>query len=178
MNDFLQELNDGIIKLKQGDPFDNNTTTAPMAMLDLSVKLYWQMKQSIQLGAQLINGGGVSGCNFPPSLLMNVKKGMPVFDQETFGPLGTVITASDETEAIAIANDSSYGLCGSIWTGDMEKGISMARKIQSGSVFINSLVKTDPKLLFGGIKKSGSGKEPGREGMLEFVNAKIIAASA
>ena len=148
-----------------------------MARLDLVENLTKQMQQSIKLGAQLTCGGDISGCNFSPALLLNVQKGMPAFEEETFGPLGAVITAADEAEAVAIANTSRYGLSGSIWTGDIKKGISIAKKIQSGSVFINSLVKSDPRLPFGGIKKSGYGRELGREGILEFVNAKTIAIS-
>lgn len=103
---------------------------------------------------------------------------MTAFEQETFGPLAAVIPAKDEGHAIALANNSQYGLGASIWTKDLDKGISFARRIESGSVFINALVKSDPKIPFGGIKRSGYGRELGRHGILEFVNAKTIAVSS
>ena len=106
---------------------------------------------------------------------MNVQQGMTTFEEETFGPLASVIIAASETEAIQLANHSSFGLGGSIWTKDIEKGIALGRQVNSGAVFINSLVKSDPRLPFGGIKKSGYGRELGRPGILEFVNQKTIA---
>jgi succinate-semialdehyde dehydrogenase / glutarate-semialdehyde dehydrogenase len=177
MDAFLQELNGQIKNLRQGNPFEAGITTGPMARLDLVNNLHEQMVQSLQSGASLTYGGDSSGCNFNPALLIHVQKGMAAFEQETFGPMAAVIAAKDETEAIALANNSQYGLGGSIWTGDIDKGIALARKIETGAVFINSLVKSDPRLPFGGIKKSGYGRELGRQGILEFVNAKTIAAA-
>ncbi len=177
MDSFLHQLNELIKNFKQGNPFDKDVTTGPMARIDLVENLQQQLQQSIKQGAQLQFGGEVNNCNFTPSLLLNVQKGMAAFEQETFGPLAAVITAKDEAEAIALANNSQYGLGGSIWTKDIDKGIALARKINTGAVFINSLVKSDPRLPFGGIKKSGYGRELGRQGILEFVNAKTIAAS-
>lgn len=177
MNDFMIEFGKLINTLKQGDPFDAAVTTGPMARPDLVENLSIQLQRSTQQGARLMQGGDFEGCNFSPALLMEVKKGMPAFEEETFGPMAVVISAADETDAIALANDSRYGLSGSIWTQDIEKGIALAKKIDSGAVFINSLVKSDPSLPFGGIKKSGYGRELGREGILEFVNVKTIAAT-
>jgi succinate-semialdehyde dehydrogenase/glutarate-semialdehyde dehydrogenase len=177
LDSFMQEVQTLLKGLKQGDPFNPVTTTGPLARLDLAENLQKQLKQSIGKGAIVGFGGKMGGCNFSPSLLLNVRKGMAAFDEETFGPLAAVITATNEAEAIAIANDSPYGLGGSIWTADMEKGIALARKINTGAVFVNSLVKSDPRLPFGGIKKSGYGRELGRQGILEFVNAKTIAAA-
>jgi succinate-semialdehyde dehydrogenase/glutarate-semialdehyde dehydrogenase len=162
--------------LRQGDPFDENIKMGPMARPDLAAALEKQMKNSINRGAKLEFGGEVDGCNFKPSLLLDVKKGMPAFDEETFGPLAAVIVAKDEKEAIRLANDSKYGLAGSIWTKDIEKATSLARQMEAGAVYINTLVKSDQRLPFGGIKKSGYGRELGRHGILEFVNAKTIAA--
>jgi succinate-semialdehyde dehydrogenase / glutarate-semialdehyde dehydrogenase len=178
LDEFMQEFIGQLKKLKQGDPFDNSVTTGPMARPDLVDKLEKQLKSSIKLGARLEYGGEINGCNFGPALLTNVKKGMPAFDEETFGPLATVIVASDEAEAIRLANDSAYGLSGSIWTKDIEKGIALARQMETGAVYINTLVKSDPRLPFGGIKHSGYGRELGRHGILEFVNAKTIVAEA
>lgn len=175
-NDFMQQVNDVIKTFKQGNPFEDGITTGPLARLDLAENLHKQLEQSVKAGAQLTYGGEMYQCNFNPALLLNVHKGMAAFDQETFGPMAAIITAKDETEAIALANDSPYGLAGSIWTKDIDKGIAVAKKITTGAVFINSLVKSDPRLPFGGIKKSGYGRELGRQGILEFVNAKTIAA--
>ncbi|MFT3682290.1 MAG: NAD-dependent succinate-semialdehyde dehydrogenase [Ferruginibacter sp.] len=177
MNDFMQQVDSIIKTYRQGDPFDATVTLAPMARIDLADTLKKQMDESIKQGAVLAYGGGVDGCNFNAAVLLNVKKGMPAFDQETFGPLAAIITAEDEADAINIANDSTYGLGASIWTGDADKGIALARQVNSGSVFINSLVKSDPHLPFGGIKRSGYGRELGRQGILEFVNIKTIAAA-
>jgi succinate-semialdehyde dehydrogenase / glutarate-semialdehyde dehydrogenase len=177
MNDFMEEINTCIKNYKQGNPFDENINMGPMARLNLVENLQKQMQQSIQSGAQLQFGGEINGCNFSPSILLSVKKGMAAFDQETFGPLAAVIPAKNEDEAISLANDSVYGLGASIWTKDLDKGITLARKIESGAVFINSLVKSDPGIPFGGIKRSGYGRELGRHGILEFVNAKTIALS-
>jgi len=177
MDAFMQEIYLLLPAYKQGDPFDAATTTGPLARIDLANNLQKQVQQSVNKGASLSFGGAMEGCNFSPALLTNVRKGMDAFDEETFGPVATVISATDEAEAIAMANDSSLGLGGSIWTSNIEKGIALARKINTGSIFINALVKSDPKLPIGGIKKSGYGRELGRHGILEFVNAKTIAAA-
>lgn len=174
---FMQEIYLLLPTYQQGDPFDASTTTGPLARLDLAENLQRQLQQSISKGATIGFSGRMEGCNFSPILLMNVSKGMLAFEEETFGPLAAVITAKNEADAITLANDTALGLGGSIWTSDIEKGIALARKINTGSVFINTLVKSDPKLPIGGIKKSGYGRELGRHGILEFVNTKTIAAS-
>ncbi len=174
---FMQEFMARLKELRQGDPFDMNISTGPMARLDLVATLDKQLKDSVKMGAQLEYGGEINGCNFKPALLLDVEKGMPAFDQETFGPMAAVIVARDETEAIRLANDSNYGLSGSVWTRDIEKGIAIAKQMETGAVYINTLVKSDPRMPFGGIKKSGYGRELGRHGILEFVNAKTIAAA-
>jgi succinate-semialdehyde dehydrogenase / glutarate-semialdehyde dehydrogenase len=173
---FMHQLLTQIGKLKQGDPFGEGITTGPMARIDLAQELESQMRRSLELGAALELGGNVEGANFQPSLLLNVQKGMATFEEEAFGPLASMIIAANEGDAIQLANSSRYGLGGSIWTKDVEKGIALGKRINSGAVFVNSLVKSDPRLPFGGIKKSGYGRELGRHGILEFVNAKTIAA--
>lgn len=175
-DEFMHQLVSQFDKLKQGDPFQEGITTGPLARIDLANELQNQMLRSVEAGAKLALGGKVDRANFEPSLLLNVKKGMATFEQEAFGPLASMIIAENEDQAIQLANASRYGLGGSIWTKDVEKGIALAKKISSGAVFINSLVKSDPRLPFGGIKKSGYGRELGRHGILEFVNAKTIAA--
>ncbi len=178
LEEFMQEFITQLKILKQGDPFDKGVAVGPMARPDLVDKLDRQMKSSIKMGARLEWGGEIIGCNFKPALLLNVEKGMPAFDEETFGPLATVIVANDEKEAIRLANDSVYGLSGSIWTKDIDKAVSMAKQIETGAVYINTLVKSDARLPFGGIKHSGYGRELGRHGILEFVNVKTVAAEA
>ena len=175
-DEFIHQLQTQISKLKQGDPYGNGITTGPMARIDLAVELEKQMNSAIKSGASLNIGGQVDGANFQPSLLLNVHKGMATFDEEAFGPLASVIVAGNDEQAVELANQSRYGLGGSIWTGDKDKGIALGRKISSGAVFINTMVKSDPRLPFGGIKKSGYGRELGRHGIMEFVNAKTIAA--
>ena len=177
LNDFTDAVKAQIQKLKQGNPFDASVTTGPLARLDLAEKLHSQIHQSVEKGAEIILGGAMDGCNYQPTLLMNVKQGMPAFEEEIFGPVFCVISVSDETEAIKLANASRYGLGGNIWTKNIDKGIALAKKINSGSVFINSMVKSEPALPFGGVKKSGYGRELSRHGIMEFVNVKTIAVS-
>jgi len=175
---FMQELTTQWKAMKQGDPFDENSTMGPMARLDLVNALEKQIRESEKSGARLELGGEVNGCNVKPALLLDVKKGMPAFDEETFGPLAVVITAKDESEAVRLANDTRFGLGGSIWTEDLDKGTAIAKQMETGAVFINALVKSDPHMPFGGVKKSGYGRELGRNGILEFVNAKSIAVQS
>ena len=174
VDEFRHQLHLQFAKLKQGNPFNADTTTAPMARFDLAEKLKQQLNNSIKKGAVLNMGGEMDGCNFNPALLLNVYEGMPAFDEETFGPLMPLITIKDEAEAIILANKSEYGLGGSIWTKDIDKGIAIARKINTGAVFINALVKSDPRLPFGGVKRSGFGRELSEHGLKEFVNIKTV----
>ncbi len=176
-DDFTDAVKANIQKLKQGNPFGTTITTGPLARLDLAEKLHNQVKQSVANSAEIILGGTVDGCNYKPTLLMNVHKGMPAFDEEIFGPVFCLIKAKNENEAIALANDSRYGLGGNLWTKNIDKGIALAKKIQSGSVFINSMVKSEPALPFGGVKKSGYGRELSKHGIMEFVNIKTITVT-
>ena len=175
--DFLYHFLIRLKDLRQGDPFDKNINMGPMARIDLANALDQQLKNSVKMGARLEFGGEMNGCNFKPALLLDVKKGMPAFDEETFGPMAVVILAKDESEAVRLANDSKYGLAASIWTRDIQKGIDLAKQLEAGGVFLNALVKSDPRLPFGGIKKSGYGRELDRHGIMEFVNIKTIAVS-
>jgi len=118
LDDFTDAVKANIKKLKQGNPLQDDITTGPMARLDLAEKLHAQVKQSVAKGAEIIMGGDVDGCNYQPTLLMNVQPGMPAFDEETFGPLFSMIKVKDEKEAVAMANNSRYGLGGNIWTKD------------------------------------------------------------
>ncbi len=176
-DEFVHEILTLIKSLKQGDPFAENISMGPMARTDLAEKLEQQMNDSIKKGALLKTGGQRKDSNFIPGLLLNIKKDMPASCEEIFGPLAVVISAKDADDAISIANDSMYGLGASIWTKDLEKGMEYASKIQSGAVFINSLVKSAPTMPFGGIKKSGYGRELGKAGIHEFVNAKTVVVN-
>ena len=134
------------------------------------------------MGARLVTGGkrtggqadGRTGFYYMSTVLADVKPGMPAYCQETFGPVVAIITAKSEEEAISIANDSEFGLGGSVWTQDLKRGESVARKINTGAMFVNGLTKSDPRLPFGGIKKSGYGRELSGYGIKEFVNIKTI----
>lgn len=158
----------------QGDPFNEHTDIGPMARPDLAQELKKQMEQTIAAGAHLDMGGTVNGCNFTPALLTEVHPGMVAFTEETFGPLAAIIPAATEQEAIAQANDSNFGLGASLWTRDLEKAARLAPLVQSGSVFVNTLMRSDARVPFGGIKESGYGRELSLEGMHEFLNVKTV----
>ena len=132
------------------------------------------MKASVSAGAKIIAGGSRQGANFQPSILDKAGPGMPAFDEEMFGPIAAITTVNNEKEAIAMANHNRYGLGASVWTRDRERGERVAREIESGCVFVNSLMRSDQRLPFGGIKKSGYGRELSELGIKEFTNAKTI----
>jgi len=163
--------------LKIGDPTAEDTQVGAMARMDLLEELDEQVQKSIKLGAKLLCGGKRSegkGAFYLPTILTNVKKGMPVYSEETFGPVSAIIPVKDTCEAIEVANDSSFGLGGSVWSQDLKKAEDVARQIESGAVFVNGMTKSDPRLPFGGIKRSGYGRELSHYGIKEFVNIKTI----
>ena len=177
MDKFLAAFKEQVDKLKAGDPMDKTTTLAPMARTDLRDELHQQVIDSVSNGATAVTGCQPvdgAGAFYQASILANVTPGMRAYDEEFFGPVAIVITAKDEQDALRIANDSRFGLGGSVWTADAERGEAFARQVQSGSVFVNGFVKSDPRLPFGGIKASGYGRELSHHGMHEFVNAKTI----
>ncbi|HTI61507.1 NAD-dependent succinate-semialdehyde dehydrogenase [Mucilaginibacter sp.] len=163
---------------KLGDPLDTLTDIGPQARTDLRNELHEQVKLSVKKGAKCILGGTVpkgKGAYYPATILTKVEPGMPAYDEELFGPVAAIISAKDEADAIRIANDSSFGLGSAVFTKDIERGESVATtQLQSGSCFVNALVKSDPRLPFGGIKQSGYGRELGLFGIHEFVNIKTI----
>ena len=161
-------------QISQGDPTNEATTMGPMARLNLADDIEQQSQASIAKGAKRLMGGQREGCNVKPILLDNVKPGMAAFDEETFGPLATLIEASDEADAIRLANLSHFGLGSALWTQDMDKADKLARQIQAGSVFVNGLMRSDARVPFGGIKTSGFGRELSEVGMKEFVNVKTV----
>jgi succinate-semialdehyde dehydrogenase/glutarate-semialdehyde dehydrogenase len=163
--------------LRMGDPMEMVTDVGPLSRKDIVDEIDRQVHQSIKAGARLLLGGKPAdrpGFWYQPTLLANVHKGMSVYSEETFGPVISVIPAGNEEEAIAIANDSDFGLGGSVWTTNKAHGEAVARKIETGAVFVNGLTKSDPRLPFGGIKKSGYGRELGEAGIREFVNIKTV----
>lgn len=173
-NEFLTAFKNEIEKIKQGDQFNPENNMGPVSSLKSAEEIEMQQNNTVQQGAEIISGAKRNGANYQPTLLANIKSGMPAFDEELFGPVASVITASNAEVAIAIANSHRYGLASAIFTKDLEKAYHYARQIQSGAVFINSMVKSDPKYPFGGVKKSGYGRELSYYGMKEFVNVKTI----
>lgn len=160
------------------DPLDEKTDIGPQARPDLRDKLHDQVTASIALGARCLLGGSVPdgpGYFYPPTVLTDVVKGMPVFDEETFGPVAAVVPVPDEATAIAVANDSDYGLGAAVFTRDRARGERLAvSEIQAGNCFVNAYVKSDPRLPFGGIRNSGYGRELSQFGLREFVNVKTV----
>jgi len=163
--------------LKMGDTLSEETQVGAMARMDLLEELDQQVQDSIKMGAKLLCGGKKAdgpGAFYLPTVLTNVKKGMPAYEQETFGPVSAIIAVKDEEEAIKVANDSEFGLGGSVWSKDIRRGERVARAIESGAVFVNGMTKSDPRLPFGGVKRSGYGRELSHYGIKEFVNIKTI----
>jgi succinate-semialdehyde dehydrogenase/glutarate-semialdehyde dehydrogenase len=168
-------------KFKMGDPMDEATQVGPMARHDLRDELHEQVKASLEKGARCLCGGEIPddpGAFYPPTVLTDVKKGMPAYDEEMFGPVASVISAKTQDEAVSIANDSVFGLGGGIFTPDLKLGERLAvEEIEAGCVFVNGTVVSDPKLPFGGVKESGYGRELSHFGIHEFVNIKTVVVS-
>ncbi len=174
----FEEQQAAIMKaMKLGDTLSDDTQVGAMARMDLLEELHEQVRKSIEMGARLLCGGRKAdgpGAFYLPTVLTDVKKGMPVYEQETFGPVSAIIPVKDADEAVAVANDSEFGLGGSLWSADLNKAEELARRIESGAVFINGMTKSDPRLPFGGVKNSGYGRELSHYGIREFVNIKSI----
>ena len=164
-------------KVVIGNPMDTGTELGPMAREDLLQELHGQLQRSVALGAELLCGGHRierEGFFYAPTVLAQLKKGMPAYDDEMFGPVAGLIKARDQDEAVAIANASQFGLGASLWSADTGRARQLAGQIESGAVFINGMVKSDPRLPFGGIKNSGYGRELSHYGIKEFVNIKTV----
>jgi succinate-semialdehyde dehydrogenase/glutarate-semialdehyde dehydrogenase len=163
--------------LPVGDPERRETRIGPLARPDLLNELHDQVVRSIAAGARCLTGGeplDEPGSFYPPTVLSRVEPGHAVFTEETFGPVAAVVRARDAEHAVALANDSDFGLGASVWTADVERGKALAATIEAGCVFVNGIVKSDPRLPFGGVKTSGYGRELGRFGIREFVNVKTV----
>jgi succinate-semialdehyde dehydrogenase/glutarate-semialdehyde dehydrogenase len=161
---------------RMGDPFED-VHVGPQARHDLRDAVHAQVTASVERGARLLLGGTVphgKGAFYPPTVLTDVGKGMPAFDEEVFGPVAAVIPVRDEEAAIRAANDTPFGLGAAVFTRDPQRGRRLAGRLEAGNVFVNSYVKSDPRLPFGGVKESGYGRELGVFGIREFVNVKTV----
>ncbi|KYG73217.1 NAD-dependent succinate-semialdehyde dehydrogenase [Roseivirga echinicomitans] len=177
-DEFADKFKSFLQAMRLGDPSDILTSCGPMASEALANELLKQVEESVAKGAKVLLGGKRSereGAYFEPTILANLKPGMPAYEDELFGPVASLFKVKNEEEAIALANASKFGLGASIWTKDLVRGEMIARKIESGAVFVNHMVSSDPRLPFGGIKTSGYGRELSHLGIREFMNTKTIA---
>ncbi|RNF52869.1 NAD-dependent succinate-semialdehyde dehydrogenase [Marinomonas hwangdonensis] len=176
-NEVCEALRQRFSKLKCGDPRDENNNLGPLAREDLRDQLHRQVSQSIDAGARCLTGGDLpsrSGFFYPPTLLVDVKPGMTVFEEETFGPVLSVTPIETIDQALELANDTEYGLGASIWTSNQATIDRAIKTLESGQIAVNGIVKSDPRLPSGGIGKSGYGRELGPQGIREFVNVQQI----
>jgi succinate-semialdehyde dehydrogenase/glutarate-semialdehyde dehydrogenase len=160
--------------IKIGDPSDDHVDYGSMAREDLAKELEEQMEESVKKGAKILIGGKRNKAFYEPTILTNVKTGMPAYEEELFGPVAVVLIAENENHAVELANDSRFGLGGSLWSQDIDKAKSLVRHIESGAIYINKLMASHPAVPFGGVKMSGFGRELSELGIKEFVNQKTI----
>ena len=172
--DFVAKFVEEVRQMKAGDPLDEGTQIGPLARKDLADQLQAQVQGSLRMGAELLHGGKQRDCFHEPTVLGNVTQSMPAFKEETFGPLAAMIRAKDVNEAFSLSEQSRYGLGVTVCTRNIEKALSMARRVSDGAYFVNELVKSDPRLPFGGTKLSGYGRELAKDGIMEFVNRKTV----
>lgn len=174
---FVDLFVENMKKIRVGNPIEPDIDLGPLVRKEALEELDHQVTESVKLGATVLLGGkkieGL-GCFYEPTILTNVKKGMPAYSEEVFGPVAAVIKVKDEKEAIKVANDTVFGLGASLWTNDLEKAKMLVAKINAGNVFVNELVKSDPRLPFGGVGVSGYGRELSHYGIKEFVNIKTV----
>jgi succinate-semialdehyde dehydrogenase len=177
--EFTQKFVAAARLVKAGDPFDPASTIGPMARHDLRDELHQQVEPTIEAGATLVLGGRkVEGAGnfYEPTVLTNVRPGMAAFDEETFGPVAAITVAESAEDAIALANTSDYGLGGSLWTSDIARAQRIARRLETGGVFINGFSASNARIPVGGVKKSGYGRELSHFGLREFTNAQAVWA--
>lgn len=171
---FVEKFVAAVKERKAGDPLDESTEIGPLARKDLADQLKTQIDDSTAQGADLLLGGNQDGCFVEATVLGNVKPGMAAFDEETFGPLAAMIKATSIEEAFELAEKSKFGLGMTVCTKNVAKALEMIEEASDGAYFINELVKSDPRLPFGGTKYSGYGRELGKDGIMEFVNRKTV----
>lgn len=179
--EFEGRLAEAISALRVGDPLDPATQLGPLAREDLRKTLDRQVGESVRQGARVVTGGhviGRSGYYYAPTLLVGATLSMPAVSEETFGPVAPVIVARDTEHAVQIANDSLYGLAAVVWTTDVRKAAALARRLEVGSVFINAVTASDPRLPVGGVKLSGYGRELGVAGIRELVNIQSVSVGS
>lgn len=176
---FCKLLKQNFREITWGDPMDEDVSIGPLARPDLREELHHQVQNSVKAGAKLLTGGYIPegrGTFYPPTILTGVKPGMPAYEEELFGPVAAVIKARNEKEAIKIANDTSFGLAAAVFTKDVQNGKRIAEElIEAGNCFVNDLVRSDPRMPFGGIGNSGYGRELSSYGIREFVNIKAVS---
>ena len=178
-DEFLERFVEGVALLQVGDPTDPATSVGPMARADLREGLLAQIQLTVDQGARLVTGGNAidgPGCYVEPTVLDGVRTGMTAFVEETFGPVAAVVRARDDDEAVALANDTTFGLGASVW-GQAEHALAVGRRIRSGALFVNAMVASDPRLPFGGIGRSGYGRELSAEGVREFTNVRTVVVA-
>jgi len=175
--DFLDRYLDGVDDLVVGDPADDETDVGPMVSERHRDELARQVDESVDAGATVLRGGDVpdrEGAYYEPTVLADVPEGAPAREEELFGPVAVIQEVSDEDEAVAVANDTQFGLGASVWTEDRHRGEALARRIDAGNVFVNQTTASDPRVPFGGVKDSGYGRELGEAGLKEWVNRKTV----
>ncbi|HLD82283.1 MAG TPA: aldehyde dehydrogenase family protein, partial [Patescibacteria group bacterium] len=174
---FISLLQTKFESVKLGDPIEETTEMGPLATKQIRDEVNRQVKTSLDMGARLITGGKIpkrQGYFYEPTILTNILPGMPAYEEEIFGPVASILIARDDDHAVTIANNSTFALGCSVWTHNVARAKKMIPNLDSGSVFVNSIVKSDPRLPFGGEKKSGYGRELSHYGIKEFVNIKTV----
>jgi len=176
-NEFIESFVQKAEKLNVGDPLSDSTDIGPLSSMKSLDNIDSMVKDAVNLGGELLTGGqriGSVGAFYKPTVIKNVNSQMRVSREETFGPVAPIMVVEDEAEAIQVANNSDFGLGGSIWTRDLDKAQKLSSELECGIVTVNNMVASDPRVPFGGIKHSGFGRELSRYGMLEFVNVKSV----
>jgi len=174
---FVRKFVEAAAQRVPGDPQREDVTLAPMARADLREELHKQVRASIDKGAKVLLGGAPvpdTHAAYPATILDNVAPGMPAYEEELFGPVAAILRVKDEAEAVRVANDTTYGLGGSVWSGDAARGERVAQQLECGAAFVNAIVKSDVRLPFGGTKRSGFGRELAEHGIHEFTNIKTV----
>ena len=171
---FVALFKEKLKELHHGDPTEKETIIGPLATIEQAETVDKQVRVSVEMGARVISGGIPENTFFPPTLVIDVRPGMPLFDEEVFGPVAPVIIAKDTSDAVTLANNTKFGLGVSLFTNDLKKAKDLVHEFNDGAVFINALVKSDPRLPFGGTKQSGYGRELAINGIREFVNIKTV----